>query len=222
MGPVFCAWFVDSDRVHFVHICYLSAMQLIEEKHPPWYHDIPCMKTLILGSFPPHRDKWDYPFYYPNSQNRFWGILAQLAELPLQHTKHDPSASVAERKAIMERLCVGIQNIGARIRRKGKSSLDTDIEIIGFQDILANIRRHPELRRILLPGYSAKHSTYSGFMRYLTENGIAVPRIKPAPNAQFTILVDGRHIECVVLNSTSTASLVSREVVLEQFRTHIV
>jgi len=76
--------------------------QIIFETHPNWCYDIPQMKTLILGSFPPHESKRKYGFYYPNTQNRFWKILAKIANMPLgKYPKFSPEL-VLERHRIME------------------------------------------------------------------------------------------------------------------------
>ena len=64
------------------------------ETHPSWYRDLPSLRTLILGSFPPHPSKHNYPFYYPNGLNRFWKILADIAGMPLEWTKKDPTKAV--------------------------------------------------------------------------------------------------------------------------------
>lgn len=192
-------------------------MDLNKEEHPDWYHDLPVMKTLILGSFPPHGDKWTYPFYYPNAQNRFWRVLARIAQYELSPAKGNPERAVRERQTVMEKLQTGVQNLGKTIQRKGKSSLDTDIEITEFQDILGIIRRHPELQRILLPGYSAKNSTFQAFKRYMETEGIAFPVMRPGPETEFTITVDGHTLECVVLYSTSTATKIPEAIILQQF-----
>jgi len=178
------------------------------------------MYALILGSYPPHEGRRSYPFYYPNAQNRFWKILSDLAGIPLVYTKTDPEKAVEERYRIMQTLHAGVHNLGRRIRRRGKSSLDTNIEITEFQDILGIIQAHPELRTILLSGFSAPSSTARLFLRYLQEQGL-----EPVPVPQkldretvFDLHVDGRRIRCMVLNSTSTASSVPYAEVLEQFR----
>ena len=143
-----------------------------KEEHPNWYKDVSPMRSLILGSFPPHQSKWAYQFFYPNRRNRFWKILADLAGESLQSTKDNNMLAVDERYAIMKKLEIGVQNLGLEIERKGKSALDTDIKIIKFQDIFSIIESHPELERILLPGYSAPNSTARSFIRYLQQNGI--------------------------------------------------
>jgi G:T/U-mismatch repair DNA glycosylase len=89
--------------------------------HPDWYYDIPVMKTLILGSYPPHEDKRDYCFYYPNTKNRFWKILSQISGCPLNIYPRFAKEAVEERHVIMKKLCAGVQNMGLEINRKGKA-----------------------------------------------------------------------------------------------------
>jgi hypoxanthine-DNA glycosylase len=125
------------------------------------------MHTLILGTFPPHKSKRKYEFYYPNTQNRFWKILAEIAGRPL--TFKEGAAAVAERKKLMEVLNVGVQNVAKTIRRKGKSSLDENIEIVEYQDLLSIIETHESLRTVLLTGFSGTSSTYSWFVQYLNK-----------------------------------------------------
>jgi G:T/U-mismatch repair DNA glycosylase len=193
-----------------------------KEKHPDWYRDISLMRYLILGSFPPHPSKWAYPFFYPNRRNRFWKILADLAGESLQSSKDNNALAVDERYRIMKKLEVGVQNLGLEIERKGKSALDTHIKIINFQDIISIIETHPELERILLPGFSAENSTAKSFIRYLQKNGIKTSKIDQVkPDTLFKMEFKGRLIECVVLNSTSPASRVKYDFLLEQFRRNL-
>jgi len=195
-----------------------------EEDHPNWYKDVPGMRTLILGSYPPHEKSRDYPFYYPNSQNRFWDILADVSGTKLQYRTVEPEKAVEERFEIMKSLDSGVQNLGLKILRKGESARDTDIEITVYQDILGIIRKHDTLERILLPGFSAKNSTYRAFIRYLGKNGFQVEELKkPTPGeTKFDIQVNGINRECIVLNSTSTAARIKYPVVLAQFEKWIV
>lgn len=193
-----------------------------KEKHPNWYKDVSPMRVLILGSFPPHSSKWAYPFFYPTAANRFWKILAELAGEPLIWTKTDKSKAVQERYEIMKKLEVGVQNLGLEIERKGKSALDTNIIINKYQDIISIIETHPELRRILLPGYSAINSTAKSFIRFIQQKGIEVSAIKEIKaEMEFKIQIKDRSIDCVVLNSTSTASRIKYAILLEQFRKNL-
>jgi len=123
----------------------------------------------------------------------------------------------------MQRLQVGVHNLGRVIQRRGRSALDTHIIINEFHDIVSIVELHPELNRILLPGYSAIHSTARSFVRYLAEQGIPHTTVNQyKPEAQFSISFQGRSIDCIILNSTSTASRVKYDFLLEQFRRHLV
>jgi G:T/U-mismatch repair DNA glycosylase len=193
-----------------------------KEEHPNWYKDVFPMRCLILGSFPPHPSKWAYPFFYPTARNRFWKILADLAGETLEWTKGDRTKAVQERYAIMKKLEIGVQNLGLEIERRGKSALDTNIRINKYQDIISIIETHPELRKILLPGYSAINSTARSFIRYIRKKGIkssVIDQVKP--ETLFKIHFKDRSIDCVVLNSTSTASNVKYDFLLEQFRRNL-
>lgn len=187
------------------------------EIHPDWYFDIPVMKTLILGSFPPHESKRDYPFYYPNKQNNFWKILAQLNNVPLKYFSGNDA--VKERQHLMIELKTGVQNMGKQIVRIGTSARDADITIVEFQDVLSIINKHQELERIIIAGYSAENSTYRTFLKYLDSLNIkyTLPQaVKPSES--FTVFVDDRKIKCFITNSTSTATRIKFTDLVSQFR----
>ena len=195
------------------------------EKHPNWYKDVPKMKCLILGSFPPHEKKRHYPFYYPNSTNRFWNILAKIAKRELAYTKgltdKEKLKAVEERHEIMCLLNAGVQNIGLEIKRKDNSADDNNIKIEKFQDILSIIKKHNELEKILLPGYSAPNSTAKAFLKYLDDKGITYEIKDIKSGVEFFINVFNRKIKCVILNSTSRrAAGVTEDELLKQFKEH--
>jgi G:T/U-mismatch repair DNA glycosylase len=192
-----------------------------EERHPDWYYPVPGMRALILGTFPPHKTKRHYEFYYPNSQNRFWKVMAEIAKTKLSQNK-GPQA-VKERKRLMRRLKVGVQNIGKTILRDDKSSADKDIEITEFQDILGIINANDSLQAILLTGYSDKTSTYGEFVKYLAEKKIRHDPLPEKVRAGYKFTAEfKRPITCIVGNSTSMAARKVRvERLLEQFTSAI-
>src|SRR5690606_9835214 len=111
--------------------------------------------------------------------NRFWKILSEIAEIPLQWTTIDQSKAVEERFAIMKKLEVGVENLGLEVERKGKSALDTNIRITKYSNVISIIESHPELTKILLPGFSAPHSTAKSFLNYLSQNGLDFSQTGP-------------------------------------------
>jgi G:T/U-mismatch repair DNA glycosylase len=190
--------------------------KLSTETHPDWYYDVPGMRLLILGSYPPHESRRYYDFYYPNKINRFWDILAGIHGSTILHREGEKA--VQERKRLMRSMKVGVHNIGLKIRRKGSSSADNDIAIVEFQDILSIIKKQKQLKRILLTGYSGPSSTFHAFMRYLQEQEIAVdaPK-KPVHGSTFALNIAGREIECVVVYSTSPRFPAKLSMLIEKF-----
>jgi G:T/U-mismatch repair DNA glycosylase len=181
------------------------------------------MRALILGTFPPYFKKRKYEFYYPNNQNRFWKVMADIAKAELFQTE-GPRA-VEERKRLMTQLKVGVQNMGKTILRDGESSADKDIEIIEFQDILGIINESDSVQTILLTGYSDKASTYRSFVKYLAEKGIGHSHLPEKIRAGYEFTAQFKKpITCIIGNSTSMAAArggVSRGDLLEQFRSAI-
>lgn len=197
----------------------MTEEKITREPHPNWYHDIPEMKLLILGTFPPHESKRKYPFYYPNPSNRFWTTMAHLAGVKLNFFAGDEA--VRERQIIMEKLQIGIQNMGLVIHRNGTSSADRDIKIVEYQknlkDILLN---YPKLKSVLLTGFTDEHSTFYTFVRYLDQLKIThtAPKI-PKAGALFHVEC-GRTLHCWIGNSTSRAARgIKPETLIHQFET---
>jgi hypothetical protein len=187
------------------------------EKHPQWYYDVPEMKYLIIGSFPPHKSKWSYPFFYPNKINHFWKILAAAAGIDL--TAFSGENAVIERKAIMRALKTGIINMDKTVCRKGTSAKDTDIIILEYHPVLAIIHAHPALQTIIISGYSAPHSSYNSFVRYLLLNNISFeePPLVEA-RSELKIYLTERNLRCVIVNSTSPASFIKPKLLENQFQ----
>ena len=199
-----------------------GAMAPTKECHPDWYYPVQGMRALILGTFPPHIRKRHYEFYYPNSQNRFWKVIAEIANTKL--SQNEGSLAVEERKRLMTQLKVGVQNMGKTILRHGLSSADNDIVITEFQDIRGIVNENVSLRAILLTGYSGKTSTYGEFVKYLREN--QVPHSQPEKvrsGCEFTAQFK-RPVTCVIGNSTSMAAArgVSLDSLLKQFKSAII
>ena len=102
--------------------------------------------VLVLGSFPGVRSL-EAAGYYANAQNRFWRAVAGVAGL-------DPADSYPARLAALRRAGIGLWDVLGACRRAG--SLDQRI-VPGSEepnDLGPLVRRHPELRAILLNGTS--------------------------------------------------------------------
>lgn len=181
-----------------------SKTAITQEIHPDWFYPVKTMQTLILGTYPPHKKRRDFEFYYPNNQNLFWKVLAEIANYKL--TEFKGKAAVTEREKLMKILNIGVQNLGKKIERKGESASDSDIKIIEYQDILSLIKNSKRLKVIILAGYSGKTSTYRGFIDYLKKNNVAFSQPKKIKAGSTFNLYLENNITCFITNSTSTAA----------------
>lgn len=201
-------------------------MRQTSETHPVWDIEIPEVKTLIIGSYLPRKEVRNFDFFYPNFKNRMWPTLARIAGAPL-HINLSPSKLRQERVEILKALKVGMVNMGQRIERLKASSLDKDIRIKEYHDILGLLRAKPEVKKILLSGYSGYSSAFETFKRYLREEGLQCdwPKNKEKRAlARFKLNFSDREITCVLMNSTSPASRkagVTDDLLFEQFRQEI-
>lgn len=194
------------------------------ETHPNWFYDFTPMKTLVLGSFPPHQSKHSFPFYYPNKQNRFWKVMSAISGIELLANLSDIDNAIEERKTIMRKLNLGIHDVALKIRRKNNSSLDSNIEIVEFQDIISIINNHPELEQILLLGFAAKNSAAQNFIKYVEKQKLLSKfpiDFKITSESSFCIYIQKRRIKCVILNSTSSASRITLSELTNQFSKYI-
>lgn len=189
-------------------------------EHPfKWY--VPDnAETLIIGTFPPVEARWSYEFFYPNIQNMFWKILAEIARHELLLTGDN---MVNDRKKILHRLKVGVTDMGGSILRLQNDSKDESLKIVEYMNIIHIIERHKTIRKIILTSSSGRSSAFGWFREYLAKNSIVhvVPSGKKP--LHFDVVLAGRSIDVYVLYSPSprAANRISRENLVEMYRSVI-
>ena len=58
---------------------------MIQKETHPWKWYVPAnSRILIIGTFPPLKEKWSYHFFYPNKQNLFWPVMSRLVNQELK------------------------------------------------------------------------------------------------------------------------------------------
>ncbi len=136
----------------------------------------PASRVLILGSFPSAASLAAQQ-YYAHPQNRFWRILGEVLEQPLQGMDY------ADRVLAVQATGIAIWDVFASCERAG--SLDSAIRN-AVPNPLAELRKCPEGRTALAPA-----------LRRICFNGrMAARRIRE---------VEALGFEAVVLPSTSPA-----------------
>ncbi|MDE5639122.1 MAG: uracil-DNA glycosylase family protein [Odoribacter sp.] len=153
-------------------------MDLESELHPLAPFCPAGAKLLMLGSFPPRKNRWSMDFYYPNLQNDMWRIIGLIF-----HGDKDYFLTETKKAFCKDRICHFLEEKGIAlsdaaveiIRQKGNAS-DKFLEVVTPMDIQKTLRILPDCRAIvttgqkatdtllrLLPVTEPKVGCYSGF-----------------------------------------------------------
>ena len=193
-------------------------INLIEETHP-WNWHVPLgAKSIIIGTFPPTIRNWSYNFFYPNKNNYFWKIMAGIAGKPLQYFSGEEA--VEERRNILDQLKIGVSDMGKIIRRTKGNSSDENLEVVEYMDILKILHENPSLQKIIFTSSTGKSSAIGWFKSYLALHDIVFQIPKGKRPLQTVVRIAGKHIEVVLLYSTSArvGATISLESLTDLFR----
>ena len=188
-----------------------------EELHPWMLFAPEACNVLIVGTFPGTRRNWSYNFFYPNKANRFWKILAEIAESQLQYFSGENA--VTERQNLARHLKIALTDMGKKIVRYDDSSLDENIEMLEYMNILDILDNNPEIRKIFFTSANAA----KWFNNYLADNDIRhrFPVGKRPVKSVFQY--GNRQIDLTILHSPSPrAANKSLENLVEMYRKELI
>jgi len=129
----------------------------ITERHPlePFLPE--KAKILMLGSFPPPRERWTMNFYYPNFQNDMWRIFGLIFFGDKNHFVADTGKSFDEARIRLFLVAKGIALFDTAeevIRHKGNAS-DQFLEIVTPVDLKELLSQIPLCDTIVTTGQKA-------------------------------------------------------------------
>ena len=195
-----------------------------QKEELPWPEYIPDhADKLILGTFPTKKDNRDFEFFYPNKNNKFWKVLARIANFNLtafESSEKWQIQAVIERKQLLDKLKLGITDIGAVILRHKNSSLDSNLFPVEFTDIFKLLAENPQIKTIILTSSSSGNSVLSWFKIYCDLNSVKLHIDKKNKNfpMETEITVGNKQIKIVIVYSTSGAAGKSEDFLVEQYR----
>ena len=111
-------------------------------------------RLLMLGSFPPPRERWKMDFYYPNIQNDMWRIFGLVFFNDREHFVSADGKGFRE-AAIRDFLGdkgIAISDTAHRIRRLQGNAADKSLQILEPLEIVALLARLPRCHAILTTG----------------------------------------------------------------------
>ncbi|WP_223032674.1 hypothetical protein [Hanstruepera marina] len=188
----------------------------------PWAEYIPLhADKLILGTFPTKVEKRRFDFFYPNKDNKFWRVLSAIAKIELSELDNSLLSmdnAVYERKKVLDKLKLGITDIGQKIYRQNNSSLDSNLFPIEYTDIFKLLDLYPNINKIILTSSSGSNSVLQWFNNYCNINGYNIKFKKNSSYPKKTILeLIDKKIEVYLVYSSSGAAGKTKEELVKQY-----
>ena len=127
------------------------------ESHPlkPFLPD--GARLLMLGSFPPKRERWSMEFFYPNFQNYMWRFMGHI----FYGDKHVFECGEERRfdKGLIVEFCrengIALYDAACEVRRLKDTASDKFLEIVAATDIAALVAQLPLCGAIVTTGEKA-------------------------------------------------------------------
>lgn len=133
------------------------------ETHPlkPFLPD--GARLLMLGSFPPKRERWSMDFFYPNYQNDMWRIMGHIF-FDDKHIFEIREERKFDKDSIVK-FCIdrgiALFDVASEVRRLKDNASDKFLEIVTPTDIAALVAQIPHCGAIVTTGEKAAETISS-------------------------------------------------------------
>ena len=136
------------------------------ERHPLQPFLPPNTQLLMLGSFPPPKERWCMEFFYPNLQNDMWRIIGQIffGDKTFFEVQRDNVRCTKANKKVFNReeiisFCeekgIAIFDTAQAVIRLQGNAADEHLEIVEQTDIAALLQQIPLCHNICCTGGKA-------------------------------------------------------------------
>ena len=167
------------------------------ERHP-WGFFLPeGTRVLLLGSFPPARERWSMDFYYPNIQNDMWRVFGVIFYADKDYFLKTPRQfDIDKAKAFCREKGVGMGDTAEEIVRLKNNAADKFLEVVRSSDIAGALRSAPSCRAVAVTGQKAMDTLLSV---------LPFPVQEPPVGGHSQFAIDGREMSLYRMPSTSRA-----------------
>ena len=127
------------------------------ERHPVEPFVPEGARLLLMGSFPPKRERWKMDFYYPNFQNDMWRIIGLVFfdEKDYFLTEDKKSFCESRIRSFLIRKGIAVTDSGREVIRQKDNASDKFLEIVGTIDLSEVLKCLPECEAIVTTGQKA-------------------------------------------------------------------
>lgn len=122
-------------------------------------------RLLMLGSFPPKRERWSMDFFYPNWINDMWRIVGLLFFDDLHHFEITSGKRFDKERIVKFCSTFGLAlfDAASAVRRLQDNASDKFLEVVTQTDIRGLLDRCPTLRAIVTTGEKATDQVVEQF-----------------------------------------------------------
>ena len=185
--------------------------QRIREVHPLPLFAPEGARLLMLGSFPPPRERWRMDFFYPNFQNDMWRIFGLVFFADKSHFLTDDGRAFREaelRRFLTER-GIAIWDTAMEVSRLQGNASDKFLEVLRPIDLRQTLAMLPSCRAIAVTGQKALDTLLTL---------ISAPSPPPKTGEWTDAALDDRHFRLYRMPSSSRAYPLPVEKKAEKYR----
>lgn len=189
----------------------MTVEERTREVHPLTLFAPEGARLLMLGSFPPPRERWRMDFFYPNFQNDMWRIFGLVFFGDKSHFLTDDGRAFREvelRRFLTER-GIAIWDTAMEVSRLQGNASDKFLEVLRPIDLRQTLALLPSCRAIAVTGQKALDTLLTL---------VSVPSPPPKTGEWTDAALDDRHFRLYRMPSSSRAYPLSVEKKAEKYR----
>lgn len=185
------------------------------EEHP-WSFHVPDGATrLLIGTFPTERRNRKHDFFYCSATNRFWEVMAGIADISLIET--ETTIAISNRKKVLQSLHLALTDMGKIVYRQQGSSNDHSLFPVEFMNITEILSNSPLIDTIILSGSKQGNSSLQWFSIFCDLNNISFYPKKLDKVNNVTVSIGNKLITVVKGLSTSRQSRITTEELVNHY-----
>lgn len=153
-------------------------------------------RLLMLGSFPPPKNRWCMDFFYPNRTNMMWEIMGEVFYADSHRLVDEENKTFRKEliTALLQEKGIAIFDTAKAVRRLQGNASDKFLEVVEKTDIPALLEEIPLCHDIVCTGQKSAETLCEDF-------GAAVPKM----GTYSTLNITGRAMRLWRMPSSSRA-----------------
>ena len=189
----------------------MTVEERTREVHPLTLFAPEDARLLMLGSFPPPRERWRMDFFYPNFQNDMWRIFGLVFFGDKSHFLTDDGRAFreAELRRFLSERGIAIWDTAMEVSRLQGNASDKFLEILRPIDLRKTLAMLPSCRAIAVTGQKALDTLLTL---------VSAPSPPPKTGEWTEAALDDRHFRLYRMPSSSRAYPLSVEKKAEKYR----